>query len=266
MSISLVEAPRYDTSDVETLALPFHVCAAIFVHLTLPDLARCMLVCKEWRSLIDTCWFLRFYLQSHFDLDPIAPGTDVGPVLSRWKLKSEPDTANITDVSDDCVFTQFPIQWKCGIVLPADAPRPEGNIDVLHACLQTVSWLTRVRERIRDSHLSDRVEVCMLYWTRDSMPLPKEVLRMFHVNTDNIHTQSASKELTKQELFCYYGILTKRHNGCTLDSALYHWLISTTSGKSIIFDCSCKTWACPTMAFFLTRLSADWIGGLIYSI
>lgn len=265
MSTSPAETPRYDTPDVETLALPFHVCASIFVHLSLPDIASSMLVCKEWRSLIDTCWFLRFYLRSHFDLDPVT-GSDVGPVLSRWKVTSGLGTAPNNGVDVGCVFAHFPVQWKCGIVLPHDAPHPEGNIDVYHAFLQAVAWLGRVREKIRESHLSNRVEVCMLNWTRNRLPEPKEVLGMFHANSANVHTQSASKELTKQELFCYYGILTKRHNGCTLDSALYHWLISITSGKSIVFDCSCKTWACPTMGFFLTKLSADWIGGLIYSM
>ena len=264
-STTPVGALQYDMSDVETLSLPFRVCAHIFVHLSLPDIASCMLVCKEWRSLIDTCWFLRFYLRHHFNLDPI-PTSEFCPVLSQWKIPLGTDSTSNCVNDARCVFTHFPVQWKCGIVLPQDAPRPDGSIVVYHAFLQAVAWLARVREKIRESNLSNRVEVCMLNWTRDRLPLPKEVLSMFHVNTANVQTQNTSKELTKQELFCYYGILTKRHNGCTLDSTFYHWLVNITSGKSMIFDCSCKTTDFPAMGFFLTKLSTDCIGGLIYSM
>ena len=69
--------------DVVSLGFPFQVCKKIFVQLSLTDLGNCMLVCKEWRSLIDTCHFWQSYILQHYDWALAEPFR--WSVISHWK-------------------------------------------------------------------------------------------------------------------------------------------------------------------------------------
>jgi hypothetical protein len=256
--------------EVDTLKLSFKICRNIFVNIPLKDIASCMLVCKEWRSLIDTCAFYKAYMYHHYDFELKEPPRS--SPLNEWKsrsncLKTDINLNNRIDPHkpNHYVFKPFPDIWKCNMVVPYALAPPQGAINIYHNFLQALRWLERLDEKLIELDKGLTMHCCLIPWFKERMPTSREVLAILGSHKEITRTLVDASPLTKQEMKIYYGMLKNRYKGVHFDSELYDFFLGNVKEKSIIFDCNVDI-VDPVPSFILSKISDGWVGGLIYSI
>ena len=253
-------------ADVETLRLPFHVCRHIFVLLPLPDIARCMRVCKEWRSLIDTCMFWTSYVQHNYDLSIREPPRK--SPLFAWKHRSRSCLQLQSADQPAYLFRPFPDLWWCHILVPYAMAPPQGDIDTHHHFIQALELLGSLNQRLRYHRLDHLMVPCLLPWFRDRMPSSYEVLSLMRAHQEIIHHTQDAKSLNATEMRYFYSIWNSNnagHVGSGIPKDLYEWIAHWAPDNCILFDGNidiCR----PTPCFIITRLAPGWVGGLLYAV
>ena len=254
-----------DVADVETLGLPFSVCRRIFVSLELPDLGNCMLVCKEWRSLIETCTFWSHYRRQHYRHWVVEP--PAGTFLSEWYFVSvrrhfgqslAPEWTKGDD--DDSMFYPFPQMWKCGIIVPHKLLPPEGTLDVYHSFLFAAHWLETLQPVLRDFRLEYQAGICLFQWTQQRMPTAKEVLDIFNANPLIVQHTENVRDFDRYEIVSYLQDNPLRG----MDTNFLHWLIRRSGHRVLAFQVD-EQLVAPSPGFILTHLSTGWVGGVIFA-
>ena len=231
-----------------------------------------MMVCKEWRSFIDTCDFWRLFLQHTYDLNLKTPPS--WSVLREWrhrtsclKLAVKPSAKADADIPDPYVFRPFPEMWRCGMVVPYGLDPPDGNLDKLHGFIRAMTWLGHFRRKIQELDLGRTLNIqpCLMPWTLTRMPTPREVLDGFNAHIQIIRSATDGRTLTPQELRSYYKLLCSRYKGPKFSDKLYYWFTSNCKQANLAFDCD-PDWVKPTPSFILTRLDPGWVGGAMYAV
>eukprot|EP00918_Siedleckia_nematoides_P045969 GHVU01100800.1.p1 GENE.GHVU01100800.1~~GHVU01100800.1.p1 ORF type:complete len:339 (-),score=17.60 GHVU01100800.1:222-1238(-) len=258
--------------DVVSLGFPFKVCQKIFVQLSLPDLANCMLVCKEWRSLIDTCHFWQRYILQHYDWALAEPSR--WSVLAHWKHRvyslQVMSSVNLhsqhpVEVIKFHAFSPFPDYWRCGTLVPYEHIPEMGTLEACNRYIKDMNWLRRVREKLHQYKLTDFTEVCMLPWSKPALPRPEEVLAAFGGHPHLIQTVHNCRVIPKSELLNSHGLLSMRYKGPRFHPKFFDWFAAHTGDYSILFDCNMHL-IDPAPSFLVTVLSSGYLGGLIYAI
>ena len=258
-----------DCPDVDTLGLSFATCKKIFVQLPLAEVYNCMVVCKEWRSLIDTCAFWRAYVAYHYDNSLRDPKR--GTFMCLWKHNAPVCRGafgtgtygrqnGYPDVQEEYVFRPFPDVWRCGVVVPHSMLPAEGSIDTFHYYIQAMHWTQRVRWKIKSCKLQSQVRVCLFQWTRDRIATGKEVLDIYNAHEDIVRTSIETKDLTRSELKNCFTLLKDR-----FDYEFFSWFVDRVEYRSVVFDCS-KEQVQPCPCFIITQVAPGWVGGLLYSV
>ncbi len=235
----------------------------------LKDLANCMLTCKEWRSLIDTCHFWKYYVSINFDFG-LAEPSETSP-LYEWKNRStclKADTRNnntYPSVSSFYVFKPFPDLWMCNVIVPYALAPPQGSVEIYHNFLKAMRWLQKLDEKLQELNANQVMHGCLIPWFKDRLPTSREVLAILGAHKEIVRTLSEAKPLTKQEMKLYYGMLKNKYRGPNFNNQLYEFTVNNVTDRTIIFDCNVDIVA-PVPSFILTKLSPGWVGGLLYSI
>ena len=262
------------TPDVESLQLPFQTCKKIFLNLPLRDLANCMLVCKEWRSLIDTCAFWRLYTNYHYNFMLGKP--ERASPLAEWKynptcLKTRPAVLvnNKPVVQAKYVFRPFPDYCACGIVVPYTLSPPDGGLGTYHSFLQAIQLVKQLRDELDYFKQSSRIEVVLFQWFKENLPSSKEVLEIFNTHVDIIYNCNSARALTRTEFKNSYQMLMMESPGQgigipRISYELYSHIADWVQDCVIVFDTN-RNVVQPAPCFILTPLSDGWMGGILYA-
>ena len=181
--------------DVDSLGFPFQVCRMIFMNLSVNDLGSCMRVCKEWRSLIDTCDFWKTYIYRHYGNKLKEPSES--SVLFWWKNNQVDmgSTHHVASADDPYVFKPFPDLWIGDVVVPRGLCPPAGSTDVYHNFIKAMESLRCILDRIRCYGLNNIVHVCLFRWIHASFkPSPVDVMNIFNAHvllTHNVEMRSS---------------------------------------------------------------------------
>ena len=251
--------------DVDSLGLPFTSCRDIFLYLDLHDVASCMLVCKEWRSLVDTCEFWCYYIRRHFSVRRTEPSQN--SCFHKWKHQASEclklRRVQKLVVDNSYVMCPFPDLWRCGLVVPYGLHPPRGNLDIHHQFVKAMKRMNTLRHLVKKYQLIHQVELCLFQWIRERMPSSREVLDIYNAQMDLVRSTPEAWDLTKQEIRSYYPYLQSRSNKPRFDFDFYLAVVAWTSSRSVLFDCRFDV-IDPAPCFLLTSLSDGWMGGLIY--
>ena len=258
-----------DVADVETLGLSFSVCRKILVNLDLPHLANCMLVCKEWRSLIETCTFWAYYRRRHYGDHVVQPPTTC--FLSEWnyvRVGTGSRGGHLGHVvpewtrgdDDDSLFYPFPQLWNCGIVVPYKLIPPDGTIDMYHSFLFAAHWLESLVPVLSEFKLDYQAGVCLFRWTQPRMPTAKEVLDIFNVNPYIVQHTKEVRDFNRYEIGTYLQVQPFKG----MDPSFLHWMIRKCGDRVLAFQVK-EELVSPSPGFLLTHLSTGWVGGIIFA-
>lgn len=254
---------------VDTLGLSNELYFRIMSYLSCNDLAACMLVCKEWRSLIDRCVFLREYISNKYNFSrcPFVKKS----FIHLWKctyLKSinlKPSNERSNAIFIPRVFDKFPMMWSCGIVVPRGVISPIGSILTYHYFIKAMNILLSLYKAISDCKLTDQYAVFMIPWKKVRLPASCEILSILDFNERIIEFVIKEKYLTESEMRNYYNLIRPMYNKEKLNKHIYDTFISNAPEKFIVFDCfTRKMEASP--AFIASKLSDEWVGGILYAV
>ncbi len=262
------------TPDVETLQLPFQACKKIFLHLSLQDLANCMLVCKEWRSLIDTCAFWRLYTDYHYNFMPKKP--ERASPLAEWKYNASclrtrhtVFVHNKPVVQAKYIFRPFPDCCACGIVVPYTMTPPDGGLGTYHTFLQAIDLVKQLRDDLDYFKQFSRIEVVLFQWFKQNLPSSKEVLELFNCHPDIIASCDSARALTQTEFKNSYQKLMMELPGQglglpRLSYELFCHISDWVQDCVLIFETN-RNVVLPAPCFILTPLCDGWMGGIMYA-
>lgn len=254
--------------DVDTLGFPFSVCKRIFLALTLADLGSCMLVCKEWRSLIDTCDFWRAYIRRNYVSRPKEPSEN--SALHWWKYSQADGVTSRADADyadGPYVFRPFPDLWACDVIVPSGTEPPTGSVDVYHNFVRAVAILRRVHEKIACYGLGNIVHACLFRWTRaDFKPSPCDVMDAFNAHVllrHDVEAGSSGIADDSARVAPPHGVDYRGQN-CFVDVFSSCFQLGTRSWI-VAFHCSHELLD-PAPGFIVTLLSQGWVGGVLYAV
>ncbi|KAK2143170.1 hypothetical protein LSH36_872g03002 [Paralvinella palmiformis] len=253
--------------DVDSLGFPFAVCKRIFLGLSLADLGSCMLVCKEWRSLIDTCDFWRAYIRRNYGNAVKDPGQN--SALHWWKYNQADNvTPPGVDYADrPYVFKPFPELWRCDVIVPTGMRPPTGSVDVYHNFVRAMNVLRRIHDKIVCYGLSNIVHVCLFRWMHDDFkPSPCDVMDAFNAHALLRHDVEANSSGIVDDSARIVPPQGVDYRGQTYFIEVFSRCFQLgTQDWIVAFHCSHELLE-PAPGFIMTLLTQGWVGGLLYAV
>lgn len=174
---------------VENQSLLPEVIEKIALFLPLPDVAKCMRVCRQWKEILSSKQFCKQYVYSYYDLrveeqpsGMLQMWTEPTSWFCYWDDYEQPNA---------WVFSVVPKRWKCGIVHLADYDLKKHTDLNYKDFLRALYILSRIQKAAKPDALcldssawgnegSGPVEVCLFPWTKDALPTSEEICSMFH--------------------------------------------------------------------------------------
>jgi hypothetical protein len=297
------ESSNEETTEDYFLQIPHEVLDMIFIRLSFQDLARCMRVCKRFKSMLTKQSFSKNYLKANYSFVPVELDarklesfkyTNFDQSMNHWFCYWDGTYENPgSNDPSRYVFRPFPQVWDNGIVTP-------GGFDVFaeganynyHSLNKAFHLLLSLRRKCDEfqitsapyySTVDSELDVCLFPWQGDKLPTPEEVLKIFYVHEKIIQSQSDSSELVghadvltipppEQDELEYDENITSLRNTFSSIIAdneehqddLFLWLQKFFQ-PSLMF-CSGLDTIYPQLYFHLTLLSPGWVGGVFATI
>jgi len=258
----------------------------IALFLPVPEVCKCMQVCKLWKELLSSEQFSKMYVFNYFNLDVEDEPTGF---LKTW---SNPDYwfcywTRRENVNQAWVFSDLPKRWKCGIVHLADySLQTHHDLKYKDFC-RAVYILTRIQRMAKELRLdcgawgnegAGLIEVCMFPWSKQTLPTSDDILSSF-----NFHPEMHKDPMVKNEITALKidsekesedGIQRGHVRWNTLQTAydadvkkacdFFGWLENIfTPMTRICIGCERMN---PTPCFILAHLAPGWVGGILSSL
>ena len=298
----------YESSYPETTKdyfqqIPDEVLYMIFRRLSVPDLARCMRLCKRFQSMLTSQAFWKNYLNSHYSFVPVKLDgekletfeyTNLDQSINNWFCFWD-DTCENPGANDPSryVFRPLPQVWDNGVITPGGFELfAEGANYDYYSFTKALHLLLALRQKCDEFHISSApyystldsvLDVCLFPWPGDKLPTPGNVHEIFHVHEKIISLSDQSELVSHAEVltcpphnsesdeFNYdENIVSLRNTFSTVnkneerENDLFRWLQKLFQ-PSLMF-CSGKDTIYPQLYFHLTVLSPGWVGGIFTTI
>lgn len=165
----------------------------IALFLPLPDVSRCMQVCKLWKELLSSEQFYKRYVLSHFNLELeeqpsglLNMWTDPDNWFCYWARRGDPNY---------WVFADPPKRWKCGVVHSAEYELETHRELRYKDFCRALYILSRIQKAAEPEELRldcmmwgnegvGLIETCLFPWSKDSLPSAQDMMSMFHFNPE----------------------------------------------------------------------------------
>ncbi|XP_068672409.1 uncharacterized protein [Montipora foliosa] len=267
----------------------------IALFLPLPEVTKCMLVCKEWKVLLSSEQFCKRYVYSQYDLEVeeqasgmLKMWSDRSSWFCYWANYEEPDA---------WVFSVVPRRWKCGVVHLADYELKTHTDLKYRDFLRALFILQRIQKAAEPDELlldcaawgnegCGPIDVCLFPWSKATLPTSEEICSMFkfhpqmHKNPMVRHKIGELKVETKDKSndgdvgddndensgkvighVRWNKLHTSYHVDVRKASRFFRWLEEIFT-PMVLIGIGCDQMN-PIPTFMLAHIAPGWVGGIL---
>ena len=276
--------------------LPNEILSMICLHLSLRDMARCMRLCRRFKTILSSRDFRKDYLKSKVSFVQVNKDGaqhkltrfNLDTLLNKWYCNWD-DSDEMPGASDPTryIFRPFPKMWSNGIVTPANFEPFAQDCDY-NSFNRALYLLLKLRRMCRKfqvrtmpicSDMNSVPDICLFPWSHDNLPTPRDVLEIFNAHEvlaediDDVHVAEELGYMTGfrpsyietevdfefyiQSLNNTFSKIKKKNQ---YETQLFQWLHKLFQ-PSLMFSCGTHSIE-PQLYFHLTVLSPGWVGGI----